>query len=171
MEKIWEESYQKGVPTSIDVNKFANIPEILQKSFNRFGGKPAYHNLGTTLTFSDLKEKSQKFASFLQNDLGLKEGTRVALMMPNILQYPIALFGILQAKMIAVNINPLYTARELKHQLIDSGSEVIIVFSSAAHLVEKVFPDVSLKHVIITELGDQLNFPKSMIVNFVIKKC
>ncbi len=169
MEKIWERSYQKGVPGSIDPTKFASIPEFLNRSFNRFGGKPAYHNLGTTLTYSQVKERSLKFASFLQNELGLKEGARVALMMPNILQYPIALFGVLQAKMIVVNVNPLYTARELKSQIIDSGAETIVVFANAAHLVESIREEAGIKNVIVTELGDQLNFPKSLIVNLAVK--
>jgi long-chain acyl-CoA synthetase len=169
MDKIWEKSYTKGVLTTIDINKYGSIAEILNRSFNRFGGKPAYHNMGTTLTFSQLKEKSLKFASYLQNDLGLKEGARVALMMPNVIQYPIALFGVLQAKMIAVNVNPLYTARELKYQLVDSGAEALVVFANAGSVVESILADTPVKHVIITELGDQLKFPKSMIVNFVIK--
>ncbi|MEZ4742966.1 MAG: AMP-binding protein [Bdellovibrionota bacterium] len=169
MEKVWLKSYLNGVPHEIDTSKYSSLADVLNQSFNRYGGRPAFHNMGTTITFAELKEKSLKFASYLQNQLGLKEGARVALMMPNILQYPIALYGILQAKMIAVNVNPLYTARELQHQLVDAGAETIVVFANAAKLVEEVRSAAGLKHVIVTQLGDQLSFPKNYVVNFVIK--
>jgi len=169
MEKIWLKSYDPGVPAEIDPESYRNIPHILEDVFAKYGPKPAYHNMGTTITYEQLKIASQKFASYLQNDLGLAKGARVALMMPNVLQYPICLFGVLQAGMVAVNVNPLYTARELEHQLNDSGAEAIVIFANSANILEKVVAGTKVKHVMVTEIGDLLNFPKSLIVNFVLK--
>jgi long-chain acyl-CoA synthetase len=169
MEKIWLKSYEPGVPAEIDLNEFQSLAQILDMVFERFKDRPSFHNMGTTLTYDQLKVASRKFASYLQNDLGLKKGDRVALMMPNILQYPVCLFGVLQAGMVAVNVNPLYTARELEHQLKDSGSKAIVIFANSANILEKVLPNTPVEHVIVTEIGDLLSFPKSMIVNFVLK--
>jgi long-chain acyl-CoA synthetase len=126
--------------------------------------------MGSTLSYDDVEILSRKFASYLQNDLKLKKGDKVALMMPNILQYPIALFGVLRAGMVAVNVNPLYTARELEHQLKDSEARAIIIFANSAHVLEKVIANCPVEHVLVTEIGDMLKFPKNYIVNFVIKK-
>ncbi|MBI9074528.1 MAG: AMP-binding protein [Desulfatibacillum sp.] len=169
MEKIWLKSYQDGVPEEIDLNEYTSIPDIMDQAYAKFGPKPAFHQMGKSITYDELNEQSKKFASFLQNDLGLKQGARVALMMPNVLQYPIALFGILRAGMVAVNVNPLYTARELQHQLKDSGAEAIIIFANSASVLEKILGDTPVKHVIVTEIGDLLGFPKSLLVNTVIK--
>ncbi|MBF0117704.1 MAG: long-chain-fatty-acid--CoA ligase [Desulfobacterales bacterium] len=169
MEKIWLKSYDKGVPEEIDLNRYESIPHILDEVFKQYGNLPAFHNMGKTITYSDLENMSKKFGSYLQNELKLQKGDRVALMMPNILQYPIALFGILQAGMIAVNVNPLYTARELEHQLKDSGAKAIVIFANSAHILQKILDKVPIKHVIVTQIGDLLGFPKSFIVNFVIK--
>jgi long-chain acyl-CoA synthetase len=169
MEKIWQKHYQDGVPFEINPNEYDSIPEILESSYKRFSNLPAFHNMGKTITFAELEAESKKFSSYLQNQLGLERGDRVALMLPNILQYPIALFGILQAGMVAVNINPLYTARELEHQLRDSGAKAILIYLNSAHLLEKVLKKTDLKHVIFTGIGDLLKFPKSMLVNLVIK--
>lgn len=169
MSHVWYESYQKGVPHTINEQEYKNIPDILEQSFANFGDKPAFHCMGKTLTFSEIDFLSKKFASYLQNDLGLTQGSRVALMMPNVLQYPIALFGALRAGMIAVNVNPLYTERELEHQLKDSGAEAIIIFENSAQILQKVLSKTKIKHVITTGIGDLLGFPKSLIVNFVIK--
>ncbi|MFC1811729.1 AMP-binding protein [Thermodesulfobacteriota bacterium] len=169
MEKIWEKSYQNGVPIEIAQFVYNSIPEILEHAFKTFSDLPAYHNMGKTISFNELEMESRKFASYLQNELKLDQGDRVALMMPNILQYPIALFGILQAGLVAVNINPLYTARELEHQLKDSGAKAIVIFANSAHVLEKVLHQTDVKHVISTEVGDLLKFPKSLIVNFVLK--
>ncbi|OEU65112.1 MAG: long-chain-fatty-acid--CoA ligase [Desulfobacterales bacterium PC51MH44] len=169
MEKIWQKNYQDGVPLDINPRENNSIPEIMENAFKKFPNLPAYHNMGKTITFSELETESNKFGSYLQNQLGLKQGDRVALMLPNILQYPIALFGILQAGLVAVNINPLYTARELEHQLQDSGARVIVIFANSAHILGKVLEKTDVKHVITTEIGDLLKFPKSLIVNFVIK--
>jgi long-chain acyl-CoA synthetase len=169
MEKIWQKNYQDGVPFDINPRENNSITGIMENAFKKFSNLPAYHNMGKTITFSELETESKKFGSYLQNQLGLKQGDRVALMLPNILQYPIALFGILQAGLVAVNINPLYTARELEHQLQDSGARVIVIFANSAHILEKVLEKTDVKHVITTEIGDLLKFPKALIVNFVIK--
>ena len=169
MDYVWQKHYQKGVPHEIDASKFNSIPEILEDSFSRFATKPAFHCMGKTLTYAEIDLQSRKFASYLQNELGLKKGDRVALMMPNILQYPIALFGTLRAGMVAVNVNPLYTGRELEHQLNDSGSKAIVIFENSASVLEDVISNTPVEHVLTTQIGDMLGFPKSMIVNFVIK--
>lgn len=169
MEKPWFKHYQDGVPKEIDSNTYNSIPELLEESFKKFADKPAFHCMGKTLNYSDMDLLSKKFASYLQNNLGLKKGDRVAIMSPNILQYPVALFGILRAGMVCVNVNPLYTARELEHQLKDSGSETIIIFENSASVLEEVIANTPVKNVLVTQIGDMLKFPKSLIVNFVIK--
>jgi long-chain acyl-CoA synthetase len=169
MAKIWYKNYDAGVPQSIDVNEFKNIVEILEYGFSKFAHRPAFHNMGTTLTFGQIDVLSRRFASYLQNNLGLQKGDRVALMMPNILQYPIALFGVLRAGLVAVNVNPLYTPRELEHQLKDSGAKAIVIFANSGATLEKVIKNTPVKHVILTQIGDMLNFPKNYVVNFAIK--
>ncbi|MFC1567555.1 AMP-binding protein, partial [Thermodesulfobacteriota bacterium] len=169
MEAIWHKQYPQGVPHEIDPRSYNSIPEILEEAFKSYSNLPAYHNMGTTITFGELEIQSKKFCSYLQNRLDLQPGDRVALMLPNILQYPIALFGTLQAGMVAVNVNPFYTARELQHQLQDSGARAIVIFANSAHILESVLADTKIEHVIITEIGDMLAFPKSWIVNMVIK--
>lgn len=170
MTKVWYKNYDPGVPHTIDVNEFKNITEILEFGFKKFTDRPAFHNMGTTLTFGQIDILSQRFASYLQNQLHLQKGDRVAIMMPNILQYPIALFGILRAGLVAVNVNPLYTPRELEHQLKDSGAKAIVIFANSGHTLEKIIGQTPVKHVITTQIGDMLNFPKNYIVNFVLKK-
>ncbi|MAW08090.1 MAG: long-chain-fatty-acid--CoA ligase [Halobacteriovoraceae bacterium] len=169
MEKVWLKNYDSGVPEEIDANEYSSIPDLLGKSFDKYADRDSFSCMGTTITYRELKTASLKFASYLQNDLGLKKGSRVALMMPNIIQYPVALFGVLQAGMVAVNVNPLYTARELEHQLKDSGAEAIVIFANSAGVLEKVVANTPVKHVIVTQIGDLLKFPKNYIVNFVLK--
>ncbi|TNF02067.1 MAG: long-chain-fatty-acid--CoA ligase [Deltaproteobacteria bacterium] len=169
MDKIWLKNYQEGVPAEIDPNEYQNIPEILENAFTKYADKPSFHCMGKTFTYREIDLLSKKFAAYLQKDLGLKKGDRVALMMPNILQYPVALFGVLRAGMIAVNVNPLYTARELEHQLIDSGSKAIVIFENSAAVLQEILAKTPVKTVITTQIGDFLKFPKSLIVNFVIK--
>jgi long-chain acyl-CoA synthetase len=169
MSHKWFENYQEGVPHEIDFSQYNSIPDILEQSFKDYADRPSFHCMGKTFTFKEMDFLSQKFGSYLQNDLGLKKGARVALMMPNILQYPIALFAILRTGMIAVNVNPLYTERELEHQLNDSGAETIIIFENSAKILENVISKTKIKHTITTSIGDMLGFPKSLIVNFVIK--
>lgn len=169
MTKIWHKHYDAGVPATIDVNNHASINDMLEVGFNKFRRLGAFHCMGTTLTYDDIDVLSRKFASYLQNNLKLQKGDRVAIMMPNILQYPVALFGILRAGMVVVNVNPLYTARELEHQLKDSGTKAIVIFANSASVLEKAIRNTQVKHVMVTQIGDMLNFPKNHIVNFVIK--
>lgn len=169
MTKIWHKAYDAGVPHEINPEEYSSINEMLEIGFRKFATNPAFHNMGTTLSYQEIDVLSQKFASYLQNDLHLQKGDRVALMMPNILQYPVALFGILRAGMIAVNVNPLYTARELEHQLKDADVKAIVIFANSAHVLEKVLAHTPVKHVMVTQIGDFLKFPKNYIVNFVIK--
>ncbi|MGE3611200.1 MAG: long-chain-fatty-acid--CoA ligase [Bacteriovoracaceae bacterium] len=169
MEKIWLKNYETGVPAEVDLNKYSSINDVLEESFKKFGTRPAFHNMGTTLSYNEIDHLSQKFASYLQNDLKLQKGDRVAIMMPNILQYPVVLFGALRAGMVVVNVNPLYTARELEHQLKDSGAKAIVIFANSASVLEKIIKNTSVKHVMITEIGDMLKFPKNHLVNFVLK--
>jgi long-chain acyl-CoA synthetase len=171
MEKIWLKNYQTGVPESIEdqLDKYRSIGDVLEESFSKYSQTEAFNCMGKGYNYQQIDELSQKFASYLQNDLGLVKGDRVALMMPNILQYPVALFGVLRGGFVAVNVNPLYTPRELQHQLKDSGSKVIVIFENACHTLESVLDKTEVKHVLVTGIGDMLGFPKSHIVNFVIK--
>lgn len=169
MTKPWLKHYQDGVAEEINPESYASIPSLLEESFEKFASRPSFHCMGKTLTYGEIDHLSKKFASYLQNDLGLQKGDRVAIMMPNILQYPVALFGILRAGMVCVNVNPLYTARELEHQLTDSQSKVIIIFENSASVLAEVVKNTPIEHVLVTQIGDMLKFPKSLLVNFVIK--
>jgi len=168
MEKIWYKSYEESVPKEIELDWHRSVADIFEDSFKKFKDRPAFHNLGKTLTYGDLDVMSRNFAAYLQ-DLGLQKGDRVALMMPNLLQYPVALFGALRAGMTAVNVNPLYTARELEHQLKDSGAKAIVILANFATTLSEVLAKTEVKHVLVTRIGDMLGFPKSLIVNCVIK--
>ena len=167
--KIWHERYEKGVPQEIDLAEYSSVVDILEQSFEKYPKRPALHCMGKTYNYEEVEILSRRFASYLQNDLNLKKGDRVALMMPNVLQYPIVLFGILRAGLVAVNVNPLYTARELEHQLNDSGAETIIIFESAASTLEEIRAKTPVKNILVTRIGDFLSFPKSLIANAVIK--
>ncbi len=168
-DRPWLQSYPAGVPAEIDVNEFKSVGAVFDASVARFRDRPAYSNLGKTITYGQADELVTRFACYLLNELQLKKGDRVALMMPNCLQYPIATFGILRAGLTVVNVNPLYTARELKHQLVDSGASVLVVIDNFGHTVAEVIADTPVKQVITTALGDMLDFPKRPIVNFVLK--
>ena len=167
--KIWHERYEKGVPQEINLAEYSSVVDILEQSFEKYPKRPALHCMGKTYNYEEVEILSRRFASYLQNDLNLKKGDRVALMMPNVLQYPIVLFGILRAGLVAVNVNPLYTARELEHQLNDSGAETIIIFESAASTLEEILAKTPVKNILVTRIGDFLSFPKSLIANAVIK--
>lgn len=169
MEKVWLKRYPADVPAEIDPDQYASLVEMFEQSVARFADQPAFINMGQVMTFRKLEERSRAFAAYLQNELGLKKGDRVALMMPNLLQYPIALFGVLRAGMVVVNVNPLYTPRELEHQLNDSGASAIVIVSNFAHTLEKVVFNTQVKHVILTRMGDQLSAAKGTLVNFVVK--
>ena len=169
MEKVWLKRYPADVPAEIDPDQYTSLVEMFEQSVARFADQPAFINMGQVMTFRKLEERSRAFAAYLQNELGLKKGDRVALMMPNLLQYPIALFGVLRAGMVVVNVNPLYTPRELEHQLNDSGASAIVIVSNCAHTLEKVVFNTQVKHVILTRMGDQLSAAKGTLVNFVVK--
>ena len=168
MEKIWLKEYPAGVPAEVDLTEFTSLKDILEKSCQRFADLPAYSNMGVTLRYRDIDRLSRDFGAYLQ-ELGLGKGARVAIMMPNVLQYPIALFGALRAGLTVVNVNPLYTPRELEHQLNDSGSTVIVIIENFAHTLQEVLDKTPVKTVITTELGDLFPFPKRPLVNFVVK--
>lgn len=169
MEKIWFQNYPEGSEKFLDTSKYESILDMFDKAVREHPDRPAYINMGQVLTFRKLEERSRAFAAYLQNEFKLQRGDRVALMMPNLLQYPIALFGILRAGLIAVNVNPLYTPRELEHQLQDSGAVAIVVVSNFASTLEKVVFNTNVKHVILTRMGDQLSFGKRTLINFVVK--
>ena len=169
MEQIWINNLPDDVPSQIDVDQYDSLVDMFETSVSKFADQPAFVNMGATLTYRKLEERSRAFAAYLQNELKLEKGDRVAIMMPNLLQYPIALFGILRAGMVVVNVNPLYTPRELKHQLNDSGAKAIIVVSNFAHTLEKVVEQTPVESVILTGLGDLLSAPKRTLVNFVVK--
>ncbi|MEJ7746582.1 MAG: long-chain fatty acid--CoA ligase [Luteimonas sp.] len=169
IERPWLANYPAGVPTEIDVDEFPSIPSVLEVAIAKYADRPAFSNLGKTITYAQLDTLSRQFAAYLLGELKLKKGDRVAIMLPNCLQYPIATFGILRAGLTVVNTNPMYTARELKHQLVDSGTSAILVLDNFAHVVQNVLPATQIKQVISTGLGDLLGFPKGAIVNFVLK--
>lgn len=169
MEKPWLKRYPENVPETIDPDKYSSLVEMFEQSVQKFADQPAFMNMGSVMTFRKLEERSRAFAAYLQNDLKLKKGDRVALMMPNVLQYPIALFGILRAGMIAVNVNPLYTPRELEHQLNDADAKAIVIVSNFAHTLEKAVANTPIKHVILTSLGQMLPKVKGTAVDFIVK--
>lgn len=169
MDKIWLEHYPEGVPAEINPDQYTNIIQVMDEACERFADKTAFINMGKSITYRELDEESTAFAAYLQNTLGLAKGDVVALMMPNLLQYPIALFGVLKAGCTVANVNPLYTARELKHQLTDSGATSIVIVENFANTLEKVLPETPIKNIILTQLGDQLGCVKGFIVNSVVK--
>ncbi|VFS63002.1 Long-chain-fatty-acid--CoA ligase [Raoultella planticola] len=169
VKKVWLNRYPADVPAEINPDRYQSLVELFEHAATRYADQPAFINMGEVMTYRKLEERSRAFAAYLQQGLGLQKGDRVALMMPNLLQYPIALFGILRAGMIVVNVNPLYTPRELEHQLNDSGAAAIVIVSNFAHTLEKVVDKTQVKHVILTRMGDQLSAAKGTLVNFVVK--
>ncbi|MFU8894798.1 MAG: AMP-binding protein [Gammaproteobacteria bacterium] len=170
MEKPWIDSYLPGVPAEIDLSDGATLVSIFEAAAARFADRPAFSCMDRTMTYGELDRMSAEFAAWLSKDLGLARGARVAIMLPNLLQYPVALYGVLRAGMTVVNVNPLYTPRELKHQLADSGAEAILILENFAATLEKVIAETPVKHVAVTGVGDLLPFPKRHIVNFVIRR-
>jgi long-chain acyl-CoA synthetase len=169
MEKIWLKSYPPGVPEEVDLDAYTSVTDVFEQAINLFGERPCFSNLGTTLTYSEMDRYTDQLASYLQNLPGMEKGDRVAVMMPNVLQNPIAIFAILRAGFTVVNTNPLYTPRELRYQLSDSGAKAIIVMENFCHTLADVIADTPVQCVITTQLGDLLKFPKSVIVNLVVK--
>jgi long-chain acyl-CoA synthetase len=168
-ERPWLANYPAGMPAQIDVDEFSSIPAVLEGSIRKYRDRPAFCNLGKTLTYAQIDVASRQFAAYLLGELKLKKGDRVAIMMPNCLQYPIATFGILRAGLTVVNVNPMYTPRELKHQLADSGATTILVLDNFGHTVQQALAGSAVKQVITTGLGDMLGFPKGAVVNFMLK--
>jgi long-chain acyl-CoA synthetase len=169
LDRNWLNHYPTGVPADIDPDAYPSLKDVIEEAFTTYRQLPAFSNMGATLTYSQLDELSRAFAAWLQHRSGLVRGDRVALMMPNVLQYPIALFGALRAGMVVVNTNPLYTPRELEHQLKDSGAKAILIVENFAHVLQQVLPRTDLKNVIVTGVGDLLATPKGLIVNFVLR--
>jgi long-chain acyl-CoA synthetase len=170
VDRTWLKQYPPGVPADINPDSYASLKEVIEEAFAQHRQLPAFSNMGATLTYAQLDELSRAFAAWLQHKSGLSRGDRVALMMPNILQYPIALFGALRAGMVVVNTNPLYTPRELEHQLQDSGAKAIVIVENFAHVLQQVLARTDLKNVLVTGVGDLLGLPKGFIVNFVLRR-
>jgi long-chain acyl-CoA synthetase len=169
-EKIWLKSYGPGVPAEVPEPPFRTIRDLVENSFREYPDQPAFSNMGRTMTYREVDEASDRFARYLQGELGLTRGERVAIMLPNIMQYPIAMCGAFRAGLVVVNVNPLYTARELKHQLMDSGAKAIVILENFAHILDEVIADTAVENVVVTGVGDLLSFPKSAIVNFVLRR-
>ena len=169
MEKIWLKQYPAGVPAEIDVNQYPSLVALLDESFRRYGDRTAYKFMGKSITFKEVDQASAAFAAWLQGQ-GLAKGDRVAVMLPNVPQYPVAIAAILRAGLVVVNVNPLYTPRELEHQLKDSGAKAILIIENFASVLQQVMAAVPTKKVVLASMGDMLGFPKSLIVNYVVRK-
>lgn len=165
----WLKFYPKEVPAEINPDAYSSLAALMEEGFQRFADRPAYSCLGKEITFREVDQLSKQFASYLQHDLGLQKGDRIAIQMPNLLQYPVAMFGALRAGLIVVSTNPLYTPREMLHQFKDSGATAIVILANFAVNLEKILGQTSIKHVIVTQLGDLLGFPKKLLVNAVVK--
>jgi long-chain acyl-CoA synthetase len=168
--KPWLRSYASGVPAEIPALEFTSIPDMVEQSVAQFGDAAAFENFGVRLSFGDIDRMSRQLAAYLQSNLGLRKGERVAVMMPNVLQYPIALFGILRAGLTVVSVNPLYTARELEHQLKDSGAQAIVIFEGAARTLQEGLARTPVKKVILASVGDLLGWPKGALINLVLRR-
>jgi long-chain acyl-CoA synthetase len=167
VEKIWISHYPKGIPAEIDVNEYASVREIFEESASKYGARPAFTCMGKSITFSELDTLSAAFGAWLQG-IGCTKGSRVAVMMPNVLQYPVCVFGTLRAGCTVVNVNPLYTPRELEHQLNDSGAEILVCVENFAHTVTEVVATTKVRQIVVTSIGELLGF-KGLIVDFVLR--
>ena len=169
MERIWRKNYPPGVPVEVDVDAYSSIVDLFAHTVARFGAQTAFVHLDTSISYSDLERLSNDFAAYLQLVLKLQRGARVALMLPNLLQYPIGVFGTLRGGYTVVNCNPLYMPRELRFQLVNSGADAIVVLENCAWVVAEVISATNVKHVVTTQLGDMLGWPRSTIINFTVK--
>jgi long-chain acyl-CoA synthetase len=169
VEKIWLKHYPPGVPAEIDINAYRSLKEVIESGCERFRDLPAYSNMGRSLDYAQVERLSTQFGAWLQKAAGLQKGERVAVMLPNVLQYPVVVFGILRAGLAVVNVNPMYTPRELEHQLADSGARAIVILENFARTLEKVLDKLQLKTIVTTEIGDLLGWPRRQLVNFVVK--
>lgn len=170
MEKIWLKSYPKMVAADINPDQYQNLSQVLTQACKDYGDKAAFSNMGCTLTYNQLQKKVDELCSFYQNELQLKKGDRIAIQMPNLLQFPIASFAALKAGLVVINTNPLYTAKEMEHQFKDGGAKAIVILANYAHLLESIIKHTQIESVIVTEVGDLLPFPKNFVVNFAVKK-
>ena len=170
MDKIWLKSYPPGVPAEIDASEFPSLNAIAEESFRKFADAAAYVQMGHSMSFAELDKQSRYFAAWLQKEAGMKKGDRLAIMLPNLLQYPVVMLAALRAGLAVVNTNPLYTPPELAHQLQDSGAEAIVILENFAHVLQKVLARTKVRVVVVTAVGDLLRFPKSWIVNYVVRK-
>ncbi|TAM62312.1 MAG: long-chain-fatty-acid--CoA ligase [Rhodanobacter sp.] len=168
-ERPWLDHYPAGVPAQIDASEYASVPAVLEEAFGRFRDRPAFASFGHQLSYGQVDEMSRQFAGYLTGVLGLGKGDRIAIMMPNVLQYPIALFGALRAGLVVVNTNPMYTARELQHQLEDAGAKAIVVLDNFAETLQQIVADTQVRHIVTTGIGDLLGFAKGALINFAIK--
>lgn len=169
VDPVWLDSYPEGVPATVEPPPYRSVREMFELAFREYPERPAYTNMGTTLTYRELDRLSLQFACYLQKSLGLVKGERIAIMLPNVLQYPVALVGAFRAGLVVVNINPLYTSRELKHQLVDSGAKCIVILENFAHTLAAVVGESAVEHVVTTGVGDLLAKPKGWIVNMVLR--
>jgi long-chain acyl-CoA synthetase len=169
LEKAWLKSYPPGMPEEVPTPPFRSVRDLFEQAFEKYPENAAYTNMGKTLSYAELDQLSMRFACYLQSTLGLTRGERVAIMLPNVLQYPVAMCGIFRAGLVVVNVNPLYTARELKHQLKDSGTKCIIILENFAHILDDVIGDTDVEHVVTTGIGDLLSWPKGLVTNFVLR--
>ncbi len=170
MERIWLKSYPEGVPADIDPKRLRTLKELIERSCTDHAASIAYTQMGRSITYGELDKLSRAFGTYLQQVAGLRKGDRIAIMLPNVLQYPVALFAALRFGLVVVNTNPLYTPHELEHQLNDSGASAILVLENFAHVLAKVLPHTKVKRVLVTAVGDMLGFPKSALVNFVVRR-
>ncbi len=168
-DNFWKDKYPVGVASEINPDEYQNIQAVLKQSCERFADKPAFSNLGKTLTYGELYKLSGDFAAYLQQNTDLQPGDRIAVQLPNLIQYPIVVFGAMRAGLIVVNTNPLYTAREMEHQFNDAGAKALVCLANMAHLAEEVLPKTGIKHVVITEVADMLPPLKRMLINAVVK--
>jgi len=169
MERFWLKDYPPGVPADVDTTQYRSLPDLMEDSFRRYAQRDAFVFMDHALTYAELDRLSAAFGAWLQGT-GLARGSRVAIMMPNILQYPVALAGALRAGYVVVNVNPLYTPRELEHQMVDSGAEAIVILENFAATLQQVIARTQIRHVIVTALGDLLGFAKGAVVNFAVRR-
>ena len=169
MDKVWIKSYPADMPEEVPTPPFKSVRDLFEQAFEKYPDNAAYTNMGRTLDYAELDRLSMQFACYLQKTLGLTRGERVAIMLPNVLQYPVAMCGIFRAGLVVVNVNPLYTARELEHQLKDSGAKCIIILENFAHVLEDVIAKTDVAHVVTTGIGDLLHWPKSILTNFALR--
>ncbi len=169
MELFFQDKYPPGMPSKVDLTEFDTVVDVLETSFKKYAAKPAFSAIGVTLTYADVDRLSANFAAWLQNNTSLRPGDRIAIQLPNLTQYPVVVFGAMRAGLIVVNTNPLYTAREMEHQFNDSGARALVVLANMAHLAQKVLPQTSIEHVIVTEIADMHSQPKRTLMNAAVK--